>query len=134
MLEELVKKDRNLIMSATKVVVTASLITLAGCAGLIQTGSFDKVHESFNQKNYPETLTLIRQAEHLNELDPRHVAELTYVKARSLEELGRSDEANALFCFLKLQHVNSQYVALAQLQLENSKGIKTTPLLKGCSL
>lgn len=122
MLKVLLHRHRNLRLSASKAVVILALITLAGCANLIKAGSINEVHASFQKQDYQNTLTLITRAEHLNELTPELVAELTYLKARSLEELGHSSEAIALYGYLKSQHTNSQYASLANLRLENTEG------------
>ena len=113
----------KVLLSVRKVISVAALITLTGCASFIKAGSLNEVHERFNEQNYKETLILIRRAENLNELEPDLIAELTYIKARSLEALGHSREASALYDYLKSQHATSQYAWLAALRLDTAEGV-----------
>ena len=108
-------------------IVASTLIALTGCTGLIEAGTYDEMYKSFNTQDYQKTLTLIRRAEHLNNLDSQSTDELIYMKARTLEAMGNVDESNALYHHLQLQHKSSQYASLAQLRLEQNAGSKLAP-------
>jgi len=113
---------RNSFSRLRPIIFITTLLGLTGCANLIKAGSIDKVHRSFDNQQYQETLVLVRRAENLSELDSRIQAELTYIKARSFAELGNTDEANALYEYLRSQHTSSPYAWLAELHLNETGG------------
>ncbi len=98
--------------------ITGVLLALTACAGLIQTGTLNDVHKSYQDKNHDETLKLIRLAENINELSPELKAELTYLKALTYEEMGQHEQAKTLYQYLKEHHKASQYSYLAAKRLE----------------
>ena len=96
-----------------KLFLAGSLLLVAGCAGLIQTGSISKAYESYENEKYTKTLRLITQAESISDVTPELRAELTYLEARTYWQLGEKGKADTLFQYLKDQHKDSQYGYLA---------------------
>ena len=86
---------------------------LTGCAGILQTGSLKDAYKNYNEENYEEAFNKIRLVENISEMTDELQAELTYLKARTYEQMGEKNEANALYQYLKDQHSVSQYGYLA---------------------
>jgi tetratricopeptide (TPR) repeat protein len=97
--------------------LVVTMFMLVGCAGVLQTGSLNDAHESYNAENYEEALDKIRLAENLNKMTPELRAELTYLKAQTYEQMGRKNSAVTLYQYLKEQHPESQYGFLATQKL-----------------
>ncbi len=101
-----------------KFFIASLMLLVVGCAGLVQTGSLSGAYESYENKDYEETLKLIRLAENITEINPELKAELTYLKAQTYEEMGENETAETLYQFLKEHHNDSQYGHLAAKRLE----------------
>lgn len=101
-----------------KVFLAGLLLFVAGCTGLLQTGSISKAYETYENENYAKTLKLITQAENVSDVTPELRAELTYLKAQTYWQLGQRKKAGTLFKYLKDQHKDSQYGYLAAERLE----------------
>ena len=101
-----------------KMVLTGLILSLAGCAGLAQTGSITKAYETYENGHYAKTLKLITQAENFSTVSPEFKAELTYLRAQTYRKLSQNEKAYTLFEYLKDQHKDSQYGYLAAKHLE----------------
>ena len=106
-----------------KKIILASLVFLVtGCANVVQTGSIAQAYENYEDKDYDETLKLISRAESISKPTPELKAELTYLKAKTYEEMSQYEIAETLYEYLKDQHNDSQYGYLAAKWLEKNDG------------
>jgi hypothetical protein len=101
---------------ATFLLLTAAL-SLGGCASLLQTASIFEAYKHYDLQEYERTLALITQAENEETGAAETKAELTYLKAKTYERLGKSDLAFTYYEYLAQEHSNSQYGYLAVKQL-----------------
>jgi tetratricopeptide (TPR) repeat protein len=85
------------------------VVMVIGCAGVLQTGILNDAYASYDVENYEEALEKIRLAENLNRMTPELMAELTYLKAQTYEQMGRKNAAVTLYQYLNEQHSGSQY-------------------------
>ena len=74
-------------------------------------------YSNFEDRDYEDTLKYINQAENAKHTSEELKAELTYLKARTFQKMGRYDEANALLEYLVEQHPKSEYSYLAKEKL-----------------
>jgi len=96
-----------------KIFFISLVLLVTGCANVAQTGSVSQAYKSFAANDYKKTLELITQAELFSTTTPELKAELTYLKAQALEEMGQSETAETLYEYLTDQHKDSQYGYLA---------------------
>ncbi len=104
-----------------KVFIAGLTFLIVGCAGLVKVGSISDAYESYQEKDYDETLRLIRLAENVGETNPEEKAELTYLKAQTYEGMGQYETAETLYQYLKDQHKDSQYGYFATKRLEKEQ-------------
>lgn len=98
----------------------AATLSLGACTGLIQTASISEAYKHYELQQYKRTLELITQAENAEVMAPETIAELTYLKAKTFEKLGKGEDAHILYEYLVQEHGNSQYGYLAAKQLNAS--------------
>ena len=98
--------------------ILTSLLFVAACAGTMQTASISEAYKKYDDQEYKRTLELIARAENSKAMTPETKAELTFLKAKTYEGLGETDQAVTLYTYLKEQHEDSQYSYLADKQLE----------------
>lgn len=110
--------QRKLENEMKKIALIGMMVFLAGCTGLMQTGSISKAYEAYENQEYASTLKLITQAENISKVTPELKAELTHLKAHTFSKLGQNEKATTLFEYLKDQHKDSQYGYLAAMWLE----------------
>lgn len=91
---------------------------IAGCGGLMQTGSISKAYKTYELGHYAQTLKLITQAEYISMATPELRAELTYLRAQTYRKMSEDEKANTLFEYLRDQREDSQYGYLAAKRLE----------------
>jgi lipoprotein NlpI len=99
------------------VLIVVATLSLGGCASLIQTASISEAYKHYNLQQYERTLALISQAENADAMSAEKKAELTYLKAKTYERLGKSEIAYTHYEYLAREHGNSQYGYLAVKQL-----------------
>ena len=104
-------------MKLPTLVLLAATLSLGACAGLIQTASISEAYKHYELQQYERTLELITQAENAEAMSAETKAELTYLKAKTYESLGRSKIALTLYENLAQEHSHSQYGHLAAKQL-----------------
>ena len=102
-----------------KVLVLSLVIVLSACASQVQKGAITLAYSNFEDRDYEDTLIYINQAENAKETSAELKAELTYLKARTYEKMGKYSDAKALYGYLVEQHPQSQYSYLAKEKLEN---------------
>ncbi len=100
-----------------KVFVLVFIFLLSACAGLIQSTSISEAYKKYEAQEFEQALELISRAENFKETTPEMKAELTYLKAQSLEGIGQQKIANTLYKYLVEEHKNSQYGYLATKKL-----------------
>ncbi len=104
-------------MTMWKVFVLVFIFLLSACAGLIQSTSISEAYKKYEAQEFEQTLELISRAENFKETTPEMKAELTYLKAQTLEGLGQQKIANTLYEYLVEEHKDSQYGYLASKKL-----------------
>lgn len=85
---------------------------------MIKTASISEAYKHYDLQEYERTLALISQAENADEMSAETKAELTYLKAKTYERLGKSETANTYYEYLAREHSSSQYGYLAAKQLD----------------
>ena len=100
-----------------KVILLAFTILIAACAGTIQSASISEAYKKYELEDYEQTLELITQAENIRATTPEMKAELTYLKAQVLENMGQQQIADTLYQYLAEEHQDSQYCYLARERL-----------------
>ena len=100
-----------------KVILLAFTILIAACAGTIQSASISEAYKKYELEDYEQTLELITQAENIRATTPEMKAELTYLKAQVLENMGQQKIADTLYQYLAEEHQDSQYGYLARERL-----------------
>ena len=103
---------------AAFLLLTATLL-LGGCASLLQTASISEAYKHYDLQEYERTLALITQAENAETVSAETKAELTYLKAKTYERLGKGELAYTYYEYLAREHRNSQYGYLAAKQLNS---------------
>lgn len=104
-------------MKLPGLVLLAATLSLGACASLIQTASISEAYKHYGLQQYERTLELITQAENAEAISAETKAELTYLKAKTYERLGKSEIAHTLYEYLAQEHSKSQYGHLAVKQL-----------------
>jgi len=104
-------------MKLPALVLLVATLSLGGCASLIQTASISEAYKHYDLQQYERTLALISQAENADAMSAETKAELTYLKAKTYERLGKSEIAYTYYEYLAREHSNSQYGYLAVKQL-----------------
>ena len=103
------------------IVTFFGVLFMSACSGILQTASISEAYKKYESQQYRQTLTLIARAENAKSVAPETKAELTFLKAKTYEEIGQTDKAMALYFYLKEQHRGSQYSYLANQKLEKMK-------------
>ena len=104
-------------MKLPTLVLLGATLLLGACASLIQTASISEAYKHYERQQYERTLELITQAENAEAMSAETKAELTYLKAKTYERLGKSEIAHTLYEYLAQEHSNSQYGYLATKRL-----------------
>lgn len=105
-------------MKLRALVLLVATLPISGCASLIQTVSISEAYKHYDLQEYERTLALISQAENADEMSAEKKAELTYLKAKTYERLGKSEIAYTYYEYLAREHSSSQYGYLAVKQLD----------------
>src|SRR6056297_753034 len=98
-------------------VLLVATLSLGGCASLIQNASISQAYRHYDLQQYERTLALISQAENADTMSAEAKAELTYLKAKTYERLGKSGIAHTHYEYLAREHSSSQYGYLATRRL-----------------
>lgn len=101
-----------------KILIAPVMVWLAGCTGLVQTGSMSEAYKKLDDGNYIQTLRLLNQAETVKNTDADTLAEIAYLRAQAYQGLGDSAKAASLYRYLMEQHPNSQWGYLASTLLK----------------
>ena len=102
----------------TLLLALAAASLVAGCAS--QRANKHIAYGNFEDGDYADAIAWIRRAESRGEVSAETRAELTYLEARSLEEMGERDSSEALYAYLAERHPESKYGYLARGKLERT--------------
>jgi len=95
-------------MTYARLFLTLLVISLvAACAS--QRTDKAIAYRNFEVGDYAETVEWIRRVESRGNVPPETKAELTYLEARSLEEMGEYDSSQDLYSYLIEQHPTSKF-------------------------
>ena len=102
-----------------KLFLTLSMTTLLmGCGNLVKSGAIFEAQNALNDKAYAEALENTEIAESFGDLSASDTAKLQYLRAQSLEGLGRHEEAVLSYQYVLDQHGSSAYAGPAERRLE----------------
>ncbi len=107
-----------------KLTIIAFTLLLTACSSQVQQGSIQQAYSNFEDRDYEDTLMYINQAETIKSTTPDMHAELTYLKAKTFQKMGRYEEEEALYKYLLEQYPRTQYGYLAKEQLDKIKSTK----------
>jgi hypothetical protein len=85
---------------------------------MIKSGAIIEAQNALNDYNYIDALDNIDIAESFGELSEGNSAKLHYIRAQSLEGLGRLEEALQSYRYIVKQHVSSRYVEPSQQRID----------------
>ena len=88
---------------------------------MIKSGAIVEAQDALNNNHYSDALESIDIAESFGELSKENSVKLNYIRAQSLEGLGRLKEAIQNYRYIAKHHVSSLY---AELSLERLEALK----------
>jgi hypothetical protein len=98
--------------------ILAISTVLLGCSNMIKSGAIVEAQYAINDGDYSKALETSVIAESFGKLSPADTAKLHYLRGRSLEGLGRKEEAVHSYQYVVEQHKNSAYAGLSQQRLD----------------
>jgi hypothetical protein len=109
-----------------KVILMLSMAALLiGCSNLVKSGAIVEAQNALNNSNYAEALENTEIAESFGELSEADTAKLHYLRAQSLEGLGRQKEALMNYLYVVQQHGGSAYAGLSQQRFDTLNALST---------
>ena len=110
-----------------KLLLTLSMaVSLLGCGNLLKNGAMVEAQSALDRKSYAEALENTEIAESFGEMSAADTAKLHYLRALSLQGLGRQREAIINYQFVAEQHGSSAYAALSRQRLNAVAGVSTS--------
>lgn len=103
-------------MKTLTILATSTL--LLGCSNMIKSGAIVEAQNALNDGDYSKALETVDIAESFGELSAAETAKLHYLRGRTLEGLGRQEEAVASYQYVVEQHKSSAYAGLSQKRLD----------------
>ena len=100
------------------VLVLPMSFILLGCSNMVKSGAIVEAQNALNMNNYNEAMENIDIAESFGDLSEANTAKLLYLRARSLEGLGRHEEAVHIYQYVVKQHFRSAYAGPSQQRLD----------------
>ena len=85
---------------------------------MIKSGAIVEAQNAINDSDFSKALETTEIAEYFGELSLAETAKIHYLRGRSLEGLGRQEEAVASYQYVVEQHKNSAYAGLSQQRLD----------------
>lgn len=110
-------------MKTVLIIVLTTL--LAGCGNLIKNGALVETQDALNKGHYAEALENVEIAESFGELSEADTAKLHYMRAQSLEGLGRQQEAILDYRHVVNEYARSAYAGAARQRLDVLNGLAT---------
>lgn len=102
-----------------KSVLTMTMATLlVGCGNMVKSGAIVEAQNALNNRDYAEALENTTIAESFGDLSDADTAKLHYLRAQSLEGLGRDEEAVLGYQYVVEQQGNSAYAGPSQRRLD----------------
>ena len=109
-----------------KLILTLSMAALLlGCGNLVKSGAIVEAQNAIDKNNYAEALENTEIAESFGETSAEDTAKIHYLRALSLQGLGRQQEALTSFRYVVEQHRSSAYAAPSRQKLEAAGGLST---------
>ena len=107
------------------VLMVAVTTLLVGCGNLLKNGALVETQDALNKGHYAEALENAAIAESFGELSEAETAKLHYMRAQSLDGLGRHQEAILVYRHVVNEHDKSAYAGAARQRLEALNGLVT---------
>ena len=102
-----------------KIVLLLSIsFLILGCSNIVKSGAIVEAQNAFDMSKYNEAIEHIDIAESFGELSEANTAKLQYLRAQSLEALGRQSEAIPIYQYVVEQHPRSAYTISSQQRLD----------------
>ena len=102
-----------------KLVLTLSITALLmGCGNMVKNGAIVEAQNALNDSNYAEALENTDIAESFGDLSDADTAKIHYLRAQSLEGLGRHADAALSYQYVVEQHASSAYSGPSQQRLD----------------
>ncbi|MEJ6120725.1 hypothetical protein MT390_02340 [Vibrio sp. 2-Bac 85] len=95
---------------------------ILGCSNIVMSGAIVEAQNAFNMNKYNKAIENIDIAESFGDLSEANVVKLQYLRAQSLDALGRQEEATLIYEYLVDQYPRSAY-ARSSLQRLNAPRI-----------
>lgn len=93
-------------------------VLLTGCGNLVKSGAIVEAQNALNNSNYAKVLENTEIAESFGQLSKADTAKIHYLRAQSLEGLGRQEEAILGYQYVLEQHESSTYAVPSRRRLE----------------
>ena len=91
---------------------------LIGCGNMVKSGAIVEAQNAVNSGDYAEALENTDIAESFGDLSDADTAKLHFLRAQSLEGLGRQEDAVLSYQYVVEQHGSSAYAGPAQRRLD----------------
>ena len=91
---------------------------LMGCGNMVKNGAMVEAQNALNSSDYTEALENTDIAESFGDLSDAETAKLHYLRAQSLEGLGRQADAALSYQYVVEQHGSSAYAGPSQQRLD----------------
>jgi len=101
-----------------KILILSVSYLLMSCGNMIMSGAIVEAQNALNDYQYKDALENIAIAESFGELSKGNSAKLHYIRAQSLEGLGRLDEALQSYRYIVKQYVSSPYAEPSQQRID----------------
>lgn len=101
------------------ILILSTTVLLIGCGNMVKSGAIVEAQHDINNSNYAEALEKTYIAESFGYLSEADTAKLHYLRAQSLEGLGRLEEAIFSYQFVVEQHRSTAYAGPSQQRLDS---------------
>jgi len=103
-------------MNRLLTIMILTVFILTGCASTSSTSStgtvntyLDQAYEAYENADYGSVILLTSKAENYEKPSHNMKAEIIFLKALSLDKLGRTDEAQGIYRYLSAEFGNTEY-------------------------
>lgn len=100
------------------ILMLSTTALLMSCGNMVKSGAIVEAQNALNNSRYAESLENTYIAESFGDLSETNTAKLHYLRAQSLEGLGRLEEAVFSYQFVVEQHRSTAYARPAQQRLD----------------
>ncbi|HEY9160957.1 MAG TPA: hypothetical protein VIS94_07725 [Desulfomonilia bacterium] len=91
------------------VIVVIGLCFLFGCASMVQRGALTQAYENYDKGDYQTALVKLSRAEKYKDTTPETNAEILYLKALTLQKMGRDKEYIGELMYLSDKYGDTEY-------------------------